>query len=191
MNARLAGEQVGPIEKGMATVGLTKGQWSLSDLVLHVLEATGPADLTVSTWTAAGADLDHTFRLLESDEVRSARWLVDGSFKTRQPGYCAKLVELFGVEAVRVIENHAKFVMIRNEAWDVVVMTSMNLNKNSRLEFFSVHEDQELADWLQSVIDEAFAEAPNLELPRVASRDLLHGLGGVLKPSLRAGISYD
>ena len=48
---------VGILEPGIELYGLTMGQFSLIDLILAVLRQTGPAHMTVSTWTAAGAEI--------------------------------------------------------------------------------------------------------------------------------------
>lgn len=156
INAATAAEAVGPITHGIEVYGLSKGQFSLIELIDHILQATGPADLTISTWTAAGADLAHAHALLGSGHVRTARWLVDYSFPSRQPAYCAQLRQRFGDDSIRCTANHAKFVLIRNETWDVVLRTSMNLNLNRRLESFEISEDRDLADWLDTVATDAF-----------------------------------
>ncbi len=155
-NAANAAEAVGAIRPGMEVYGLSKGQFSLIELVEHVLAATGPADVTISTWTAAGADLAHTHGFLANGSVRSCRWLVDFSFASRQPAYCADLVARFGADCIRQTANHAKFVLIRNEAWNVTIRTSMNLNRNARLESYEISDDSELADWLQEIVTAAF-----------------------------------
>ena len=156
INAANAAEAVGAIAPGCEIYGLSKGQFSLIELIDHVLDATGPADITISTWTAAGADLAHASNWLRSDRIRSARWLVDYSFPNRQPAYCAQLRDLFGDNAVRTTANHAKFVLIENDRWNVVIRTSMNLNLNRRLESYEISDDPELAAWLHTVIDDAF-----------------------------------
>ena len=157
INAGSAAEAVGPIRSGIEIYGLSKGQFSLIELLMHCLDATGPADVTISTWTAAGADLAHTNTLLRDGRIRSCRWLVDFSFPARQPSYCAQLRDLFGDNAIRCTANHAKFVMIRNDAWNIVVRTSMNLNLNRRLESYEISDDTDLADWLTVIVDEAFS----------------------------------
>ena len=157
INAASAAEAVGPIVPGIEVYGLSKGQFSLVELLHHILDATGPADVVVSTWTAAGADLAHCRTLLDDGRIKSCRWLVDFSFPARQPAYCGQLVERFGADAVRATANHAKFVMVRNDDWHVVVRTSMNLNLNRRLESFEISDDPTLAGWLEEVVDAAFA----------------------------------
>lgn len=152
-----AAEAVGTIEHGCEIYGLTKGAWSLIDLIEHCLAATGPADVVVSTWTAAGADVGFANALLVNGAIRSLRFVVDFSFPSRQPAYCAALREAFGDDAIRITKNHAKFVLIRNAEWNLVLRTSMNMNENRRLESFEVSDDAGMAAWLAQVIDELFA----------------------------------
>ncbi len=149
-------EAVGPITPGCEIYGLCKGQFSLIDLIVYCLQATGPADLVVSTWTAAGSDIQHAFRLLTEGTVRTLRFLVDFSFPSRQPAYCEALRERFGDEAIRITKNHAKFVLIQNESWNLVVKSSMNLNENRRLENFEISDDRNMADYLAGVITDLF-----------------------------------
>lgn len=148
---------LGPIERGVDLYCLTMGKFSLIDVVEHVLAATGPADVVVSTWTAAGADIGFANRLLADGRLTSLRFLVDFSFPTRQPAYCAALREAFGDDAIRVTKNHAKFVLVTNAEWRVVVRTSMNLNECRRLETVEISDDAELAAFLLDVVDAVFA----------------------------------
>ena len=157
LNAKAAEEAVGPITRGCEIYGLSKGQFSLVDLVLHCLRASGPADVVISTWTAAGADIEFAYKLLSEGSIRSLRFLVDFSFPARARSYCAALRERFGDEAIRITKNHCKFVLIRNEAWNLVLRTSMNLNENRRLENYEISDDRDLADYLASVVDSLFA----------------------------------
>lgn len=176
-----AAEALGPIEPGVELYALCKGDYSLIDIVEHCLAATGPADVTVSTWTAAGADLEFAMGFVVDGRVRSARWLVDFSFPQRQPAYFALLVDRFGADAVRATANHAKFVLIRNEAWDLVLRTSMNLNLNKRLENVEISDDRGMADYLSAVVDELFeldGEGPVGKTP-YRNRKLIDGLGRV------------
>lgn len=152
-----AADALGPIEPGIELYALCKGDYSLVDIVDHCLAATGPCDATISTWTAAGADLGFAERFVIDGRMRSARWLVDFSFPQRQPAYFALLVERFGAESVRATANHAKFVMLRNDQWRLVLRTSMNLNQNRRLESIEISDDRGMAEYLGAVVDEAFA----------------------------------
>lgn len=94
--------------RGMETYCLTFGQFSLMDAVEAILEKTGPADVALSTWTAGGADLSRSAEHLHNGHIRSMRFVCDCSFGQRQPGYLAKLRELFGDDAIRTTRTHAR-----------------------------------------------------------------------------------
>ena len=159
-NARTALADWGP---GLTTSVLTFGQFSLFDALLAVLDRTGPAHVDLATWTAGGADLERAAQQASDGRILSLRLVVDSSFPTRQPGYCATLVRLFGHDSIRTIRSHAKWAVIANDAWTVVIRTSMNLNNNPRLEWLEVTDDPELAAFLRTVTDDIFAETPPAE----------------------------
>lgn len=144
------------LENGVSIYGFTLGQFSLTDLIVAALERTGPADVTISTWTASGAHIEEAFDLFESGQIRSCRFLLDPGFKSRQPKFCETLVRRFGLNSIRTVANHAKFVVIRNEKWDLVIKTSMNLNNNPRLENFEICEGRELAEYIDGFVDYIF-----------------------------------
>lgn len=153
---KTATEAIGTLFPGCAIFGITKGQFSLIELIAAVLAQTGPADLFISTWTAAGSDLTDANALLESGLIRRLRFLVDHTFQRRKPAFAAKIRELFGPESVRVTRNHAKFILVENDQWNIVVKTSMNLNFNPRLEDFDIQDDPRLAGFLRGLMDEIF-----------------------------------
>lgn len=157
LTTRFAVDALGEIEPGCEIYCLTMGKFSLIDVIEHVLNATGPADLVLSTWTAAGADIGFANRLLVEKRIRSMRFVMDYSFESRQPAYCAALREAFGDDAIRVTKNHAKFVLIRNERWNIVVRTSMNLNECRRLETVEISEHAGMAEFLADVVEQLFA----------------------------------
>jgi len=156
LTTRFAADALGAIEHGCELYCLTMGKFSLIDVVEHLLATTGPADLVVSTWTAAGADIGFANRLLTDGRIRSLRFVMDDSFVSRQPAYCAALREAFGDDAIRITKNHAKFVLIRNAYWNIVVRTSMNLNECRRLETVEISVDPAMAEFLGDVIEQLF-----------------------------------
>lgn len=150
-----AAEAVAGLElDGREIFGLTKGQFSLIDLIEAVLDRTGPAALSISTWTAANTDVSTALSLVSSGRITAARWLVDLTFVRRCPQLAARIREAFGADAVRVTKNHAKFSVLSNATWQVVIRTSMNLNHNPRLEDFTVAHDPELANFLAATLDD-------------------------------------
>ena len=143
---------------GCELFGLTKGQFSLTDMIEAILEKTGPADLSISTWTAANGDVSRMLELLRSGAIRSCRWLVDMTFMRRCPSLAAEIRAKFGADAIRVTRTHAKFCTITNDDWQVALRSSMNLNQNPRLESFQVGHDPELCVFLSNVMDEIWTK---------------------------------
>jgi hypothetical protein len=150
-----ATEAVAGLERdGMELFGLTKGQFSLTDMIEAILAKTGPADLSISTWTAANGDVSRMLELLRSGAIRSCRWLVDLTFMRRCPQLTSEIRAKFGANAIRVTKTHAKFCTITNDEWQIALRSSMNLNQNPRLESFQVGHDPELCQFLSGVMNE-------------------------------------
>ena len=124
--------------RGGEVFGFNQGTFSLIDLIDAVIEYTGAADCIIATWTAAKSDMEHVERWVSAGKIRSARWVVDRSFLNRQPKLCAHLRRSFGDHAIRVGRIHAKFVLLSSDDWSVTLLTSMNLNKNARIENYLV-----------------------------------------------------
>ena len=152
-----AAEAVSGLERdGMELFGLTKGQFSLTDMIEAILEKTGPADLSISTWTAANGDVTRMLELLSSGAIRSCRWMVDLTFMRRCPQLTSEIRAKFGADAIRVTKTHAKFCTITNNDWQIALRSSMNLNQNPRMESFQVGHDPVLCQFLSEVLDDVW-----------------------------------
>ena len=159
---------------GESLHGLTNGSWSSLDATFALLDLTGPAHLTVATWTAGTADLSQVAQAMAEREFLSVRMLLDRSFPTRQPKYCAQMRSLFGEHAIRLWDCHAKFTILQGEMMDVLYLTSANLNRNRRLENFSVFFDGPLPReylGLCRELWEAQGDGSAFDIPSRARRD--------------------
>lgn len=167
-----AAEAVAELERdGMELFGLTKGQFSLTDMIEAILAKTGPAELSISTWTAANGDVSRMLELLSSGAISSCRWLVDLTFMRRCPQLAAEIRAKFGPDAIRVTKTHAKFCTIVNKEWQIALRSSMNLNQNPRLESFQVGHDPELCLFLDGVLDDIW-KRQNKGLADLTSKDI-------------------
>lgn len=157
--AQCAAEAIAGLERdGRELFGLTRGQFSLVDLLEALLGRTGPAALSISTWTAAHADVATMQTLLESGRITGCRWLVDQTFVRRVPALAAQIRKQFGDDAIRVTKTHAKFCTIVNNEWQVALRSSMNLNQNPRMESFQVGHDPVLCQFLSQVLDDVWSK---------------------------------
>lgn len=151
-----AAEAIGDLTPGCEMFGFTKGQFSISDVIAHCLDQTGPATLDIGTWTAALGDLKRAENLLNDGRITRIRFVVDPSFRSRKPEFCDALVRTFGEGAIRTTNSHAKFAVIRNATWNLAIRTSMNLNPNPRLENFEISDDPAFAAFFTTIVDEIF-----------------------------------
>lgn len=145
-------------DHGREVTCYTFGQFSVLDALIAILNRTGPAHVVVATWTAAAADLRRAQELLRDERILSCRWVVDHSFKNRQPHYLDEMIRLFGEDSIRSLKTHAKFMLIHNDDWHVVVRTSMNLNENKRLENLDVVDDPDFCRWHLDMVDGIFRD---------------------------------
>ena len=51
--------------------GLSDGRWAYCDALYALLSKTGPADVYISTWTAASADIQDMENLVQSTLLKS------------------------------------------------------------------------------------------------------------------------
>lgn len=151
-----ATEAIAGLDHELQIVGFTKGQFSIIDILRATLAITGPASIDFSTWTAAGVDVTSVLEFVDAGLVTSSRWLVDLTFQRRSPQLAQRIRQTFGKDAIRVAKNHAKFALIGNADWQIVVQTSMNLNFNPRFENFSIGHDPELFGFYKAIIDEVW-----------------------------------
>ena len=149
---------IGPITKGCDVFGLTKGDFSMIDILRHIAREIGPCQIDIGTWTAAAAEIKQAFDMLGDKNILGMRWLVDRSFPARQGKYYASLLEKFGQDSVRLARFHAKFILLENEDFSVAVRTSMNLNLNARIEFYELSEGSPIGGYLKQVVDHHFAQ---------------------------------
>lgn len=134
--------------------GLTKNQFSLIDVMTAALAITGPAHLCISTWTAAKTETSTVCAFMADSRLKSCRILVDLTFQRRAPGLCQTIRDTFGPEAIRISRNHAKLFVLTNDDWQIVCMTSMNLNWNPRNENFLIRHDPDLAQFHTTLFDD-------------------------------------
>lgn len=149
---------IGPITSGCDIFGLTKGDFSMVDILRHCAKEIGPCRVDIGTWTAAHSDTKKAFDMLRDGNITAMRWLVDRSFPQRQPKYYAGVVEKFGRDSVRLARFHAKFILLENDSFSVAVRTSMNLNENKRIESYEISERSPISDYLREVVDYHFSQ---------------------------------
>lgn len=155
-----AAQAVRSLVPGGRIVGVTKGQFSLLDLIQAVLGVVGPAEVLVSTWTPGISEMERVCQLLRDCEITGFRLLVDRSFPSRHPQYVERVVAICGPDSIRMTRTHAKFALIAAGDYRIAIRTSMNFNSNPRFEQFDLDDDREIYDLFAGVAELLYETVP-------------------------------
>jgi len=142
-----AAETIGSLNAGDEITGLTCGQFSMIDILEHMLnEAGGKSDVFVSTWTAGMYDVERVHGLF-GDKIKSVRWMMDRAMFTKSPKFAGPMIERFGLDAFRDTNTHAKVTLVASETKRMVCRSSMNLNKNLKTEQFDISVSDDMYEF--------------------------------------------
>lgn len=147
-------------EKGCRILGLTRGAFSLIDLIYSTLKKTGPAHIVTATWSAGIKDVNNIKWMIDSKLILTYKIITDHSFATRKSQYTASIIDIFGEENIRTSEIHAKFVLVHNDEYKVCIRTSMNLNANKTCENFEIDEDAEIFKFYMDFVEHLVGDMP-------------------------------
>lgn len=151
---------IGPIVPGMVMCLVIRGQFSQIDVLRHVLDQVGPAD--VSLWSATIAEENeatalHTpdlFRaLIANPLIRSARLITEHSVLRESADLVATFQDRFGDESVRYASMHAKIITVRAGDLAICVRGSMTLNASNHIENVDICDSLALCDHVREIED--------------------------------------
>jgi len=140
-----AADVIGKLAPGVHRHFVSDGEWALHDTLAHVLANTGPADVWLATWSISPDGLARLLKIQEDGYLLSLSMMSDWRLKVRRPE-AVQLAKGSGVR-LRVGHCHAKAAVIRNDKWDLVIITSANLTNNPRTEVYVLLDNAAAADF--------------------------------------------
>jgi hypothetical protein len=148
-------ETIGEIKKDMHLYCFSDGQFSLVAILGYILNKIGKSNVWIATWTI-GLDSIGALRILkETGKIDTIKILLDRSYDSRNKIYSKELKKAISEQNIYTISNHAKIMVIYNENWNISLITSMNLNKNKRLEFIEIIENKDMAKFVINTLKNA------------------------------------
>ena len=147
-NARQA---IGKIEKGCEIFGLTKGDISIVNIISEVVRQVGKCDVVVATWAAAGYDTGKLKEIKDNGLINNISFILDYSAESKLGKERFAALRSYFPDNVYLTKIHAKFILIKNENWNIVIRTSMNLNENKRMENFEISDCEILYNYLSEI----------------------------------------
>lgn len=149
------------LKSGDVRHALSDGRWSLIDLLDGLASVCGSGSaLDLAIWTASGAHGEQLHEFIESGKLQRICLMIDRSFVSRKPDICEKIVQVFGAKNLRVWQAHAKFAIFHGGDIEVLAMFSANLNRNTRVENFTVWADAEMVAAYRAMVAELWALQP-------------------------------
>lgn len=151
-----ARQAIGKLRPGTQITGITKGAFSMIDFIEAVVEVIGQCEIDVSTWTLGVYDADVLWQFTQIEKISKIRFLLDPSMFGRKEELAESFLAAFGSENIRALDNHAKFTLLKSDKFSVTITSSMNLNRNSRLENFVLMEDPSVWKFYRKIVDDIF-----------------------------------
>lgn len=137
---RTAADCIGTIEPGAALFAITRGQFSMIDAALACLDQSGPARISLWTWTVAEYEIECLERLRTDGRITDGTLVIDAGSRVKNAALLRQWQSTFGSDSVRYVVNHAKIVTIESDRFKLLLRGSMNLNFNPRFEQFDLTE---------------------------------------------------
>ena len=144
------------IQPGHSYHYASAGLWSVHDLLFHLLRQTGPADVTIATWSMTEDSVRMLVQGLQSGLLRSMRLLIDSRVTRRNASAYAFVMA--HADQVRVTACHAKVTVIQNEQWAIAINGSPNYTNNPRIESGVVSVSPQVADFHKRWIENEMAK---------------------------------
>jgi hypothetical protein len=149
-----AAETIGEITPDFAMSGLTKGQFSLIDMIEHISEQLRDCEIEAVTWNIGIADCDQIEQLIDLNYIKSFVLITDLSTVARKSSNIESYIKLIGEENIYLTKVHAKICLIKSNSYCIVIRSSMNLNKNNRCEQFDIDNNKELYQFYKEALDD-------------------------------------
>lgn len=145
-------ECVGELIPNQAQQFATAGTWSLHQLLEYILRKTGPCKLWMTTWTITEEPMRILLSLIREGLILELNAVLDYRIERRKP-------EAFQLASsimtnIRLTKCHAKVVVLKNDQWNVTILTSANFSKNPRIEVGTIFTDQASAEFHSAWIDQ-------------------------------------
>ena len=108
------------------------GQWAMHELLLHLLELTGPARVYFTTWSLKEYPVRLLIDAIDKGKILQLHAILDARVKVRNPEVFHLANQQFS--NIKLYDCHAKVVVIENETWSLAVVGSSNMTNNPRIE---------------------------------------------------------
>jgi hypothetical protein len=120
------------IQPGRRIYWVSDGNWSMHELLLEILNITGPAIVHISSYAMGETPARILAQLKSTAMIQKLFCVLDSRIDVRTAG-SFQLIKAISDKCI-LIETHAKVTVIQNESWSLAVIGSANYTENKRYE---------------------------------------------------------
>ena len=136
------------IQNGMQV--LITDRLQLGDVLAQLLDLTGPAQITISTFSSGEEFLRKLIFLRKAKMVLKATLYTD--FKAAEKTARTNSMVQHAFDVLHLCPNHSKIMVVRGERTTITLFTSQNQTRGNRLESYVLIEGDSAADYATSIL---------------------------------------
>lgn len=125
-------DAIGTIKMNEHVLFFTKNSWTVPDLVLHILNETGSANVFIASWAMKEMPARKLIKAKQMGLINELHLKLDHRVKTYDNAVYHQLVK--NADSLTLAHCHAKVTVIENANWGVVICGSANYSTNPRAE---------------------------------------------------------
>lgn len=148
-------QTIGELRQDQVVQFCTGGRWSMHQLLNYTLLHTGPAKVWMTTWTITEEPMRALLSMIKEGLITELNAVLDYRIEKRKPEAFQLASNL--ISRIKLTKCHAKVLVVKNEDWNVSVVTTANFSKNPRIEAGVIFTDKESAafhsQWIDDVIE--------------------------------------
>lgn len=145
---------------GEVIQGETKHYWSRGTfnsvrLLLHVVKQIGKCDVAISTYSISEKSTRQLWNAQQAELIGEIRFIIDNRVRSMSPKPFQALKGMFP-DKVRTASIHAKVTTIKNDAWSISIISSMNATDNNKIERGLISTDPKVFEFDHEILTNEF-----------------------------------
>ena len=133
---------------------VSDGNWSMHQLLLAILDITGPAVVHLSTYALSETPTRHLVQMKDKGLIKDLYCIIDNRVDTRTAA-TLQIIKSISTDFA-LVDTHAKVTVVTNDDWTITVNGSANYTQNKRYESGSIFCTPEAANmqlrWIKKAL---------------------------------------
>jgi hypothetical protein len=146
-------EHIGRLRRGETKHFYSFGNFNSMRLIFHILKATGPASILMSSYGISPKTIAGILNRIEQGIIEDFRLIIDNRVRSISPKPFDMIVRSFNYRCTSI---HAKVACIYNDTWKVTLISSQNATDNPKAERGIIYTDPDIFDFDFKTLSDVF-----------------------------------